>query len=263
MSKERIVLGIDWSRRGRARVYALTALGTLVCIVVAFAFDGYSFATGEWRWGTDPLNNLLIPLLLAPPFFFYTLNKVRQLAIAHHELMTVASTDGLTNLFNRRAFTEMVDGYLMRVERARPKGGMLVVDVDHFKTVNDRFGHETGDEALKLVAELIRTSVRDTDLVGRLGGEEFGVFIPGQPPESVHGIAERIRAAVNQTDFNARGERHNLSVSVGGVTFDNCRSFSDLFRGADALLYDAKHNGRNRVEMAALAPGVGAPATMH
>jgi len=249
-------LPIDWSARGRARVWLLTGIGTLICIAVAFMVDSYEVSTGRWRWGADPVNNLLIPLLLAPPFFYLLLSKMRQLAIAHTELMTVAATDSLTSLLNRRAFTEMVDGYMKRVEEAEKTaaggapgvGALLVIDVDHFKAVNDRFGHDRGDEALKLIAGTIRAAVRDTDLVGRLGGEEFCVFIPGQSPESASATAERIRRAVAEAEFAPGGARHGLSVSVGGVAFDHSYPFSDLYRRADERLYAAKHNGRNRVE---------------
>ena len=247
---------IDWSSRGHARTWLLTGIGTLICIAVAFTVDSYEFATGDWRWGTDPVNNVLIPLLLAPPFLYVLLSKMRQLAIAHTELMTVAATDSLTSLLNRRAFTEMVDGYMKRVEEAEKTaaggatgvGALLVIDVDHFKAVNDRFGHDRGDEALKLIAGTIRSAVRDTDLVGRLGGEEFCVFIPGQSPESASATAERIRRAVAEAEFAPGGARHGLSVSVGGVAFDHSYPFSDLYRRADERLYAAKHNGRNRVE---------------
>ncbi|MCC0030765.1 MAG: GGDEF domain-containing protein [Brucellaceae bacterium] len=158
------------------------------------------------------------PLLLAPPLLFFLLDKMRQLAIAHHELMNVASTDALTNVLNRRAFTEMVGEYLKRVEdsSAPSHGALLVVDVDHFKAVNDNFGHEHGDHALQIIAKTIAESLRDTDLVGRLGGEEFGIFLPLHTPERTSVVAERIRLAVNQADFIADGRRHGLSISVGG-----------------------------------------------
>lgn len=244
----------DWSARGRARVYALTALGTFVCICFAFAFDSYSFETGQWRWGTDPTNDLLIPLLIAPPFFYFLLSKLRELAIAHAELMTVASTDSLTALLNRRAFTAMVDGYLERVTdtAASRKGALLVVDVDHFKAVNDRFGHDNGDEALKLIAGSIKRVVRDLDLVGRIGGEEFCVFMPGLDPDRTVSAAERIRQAVEQVEFTVADELYHLSVSIGGATFAERVDFSSLYRCADQWLYFAKENGRNRVEVRGL-----------
>jgi diguanylate cyclase len=241
---------LDWSARGRARVWLLMALGTLICVAFAFVIDSFDVATGRWRWGSDPVNNFVIPVLLAPPFFFLLLDKMRQLAVAHTELMTVASTDSLTSLLNRRAFTELVDGYLKRVEESdrRIGGALLVIDVDHFKAVNDKFGHTSGDEALKLIAQTIRDTVRQADLVGRVGGEEFCVFMPGQGRESAEAAAERIRIAVTETEFAPGGARHALSVSVGGVAFEDVSPFSDLYRTADERLYAAKHNGRNRVE---------------
>lgn len=252
MSKrEAELMKTDWSPRGWARVYAVTVMGTAICIAFSFAFDSYSFSSGTWRLGTDPQNNLLIPLLIAPPFFFLFLNKMRQLAIAHHELMTVAATDSLTSLLNRRAFTEMVSGYLRRVEEAStaPPDALLLIDVDHFKAVNDRFGHDRGDEALALIANTISANVRATDLVGRIGGEEFGVFIPEQSPERVSAVAERIRSAVNDAIFAPNGMTHRLSVSMGGVLFGERSSFAELYREADERLYLAKRNGRNRVEL--------------
>jgi diguanylate cyclase (GGDEF)-like protein len=242
--------GLDFSARGRARVIGFTILGTLVCIAVAFAIDGYSLEEG-WRWGEKPINNLVIPLVLAPPFFYFLLSKLRELAAAHHELMIISTTDSLTECFNRRAFTALVDRYLDRmIERNEEcQGALLVIDVDHFKVVNDRFGHQTGDQALKLIADTIRGTVRETDVVGRIGGEEFSVFLPGANPVQVETMAERIRVAVNTARFAPTGKQHPLSVSIGAAGCEQAQSFSDLYRMADSRLYAAKRNGRNRVEM--------------
>lgn len=247
---------IDWSARGRARIYVVTAAGTAICIALAFLFDSYSIASGEWRWGGDPINNFLIPLLIAPPFFLLFMTKLRELAIAHHELMTIAMTDSLTSLLNRRAFTEMVDAYLKRVARSPNPShdGLLLIDVDHFKQVNDRYGHENGDQALSLIANTIIANVRETDLVGRMGGEEFGVLLPSQSEERISAVAERIRGAVAEAYFAPAGAPHALSVSVGGVMFSQGFTFIELYRSADELLYVAKRNGRNRVELTTVAP---------
>jgi diguanylate cyclase (GGDEF)-like protein len=243
------------------RVYLFTTLGTLLCIAVAFAIDSYSFETGTWRWGESPWNNLIIPLVLAPPFFFYLLSKLRELAIAHHELMNVASTDSLTACLNRRAFTEMVEGYLRRVAEAQNRdrpaaqaGALLVIDVDHFKSVNDRFGHDHGDEALKIIASTIKGVVRDIDLVGRIGGEEFSVFLPGLQAEGVANVAERIRREIGEAAFRPHGERYRLSASIGGAVFDRPFSFSELYRRADRQLYRAKQSGRDRVDLEIVPP---------
>jgi diguanylate cyclase len=107
-------LQADFSARGWNRVFLLTICGTLVCIGMSVLVDSYSFRDNRWQLGSDPLNDLVIPLLLAPPFFFYLLYKLRELAIAHHELLKVASTDGLTSCLNRQAFTILVEAYLER-----------------------------------------------------------------------------------------------------------------------------------------------------
>lgn len=238
---------LDFSAKGRSRVVALTILGTLICIVAAYAIDSYSAEDG---WQLGGINNLIIPLVLAPPFFYFLLSKLRELAIAHHELMIVSTTDSLTDCFNRRAFTKLVDRCLDRMlkQQPPPQGALLVIDVDHFKSVNDNFGHEIGDQALKLIAETIRGAVRDTDAVGRIGGEEFAVFMPGVNYLQAEDMAERIRTAVANARFSPAGRPHALTISIGGATFERATTFSELYRQADSRLYDAKRNGRNRVD---------------
>jgi diguanylate cyclase len=244
------LISLDLSARGKGRIVVFTILGTLCCIALALFIDSFSFSTGAWVLKDQWTNNLVIPLIIAPPFFIFLLVKLRQLAIAHDELMVVASVDSLTSCLTRRAFTALVDGYMERISQEAPQNGaLLIIDVDHFKVVNDRFGHAHGDEALKSVASAIKSSVREIDLVGRLGGEEFGVFLPGLKPPLAASIAERIRATVRALPFQPLGELFKLSVSVGGTTFEEKASFTELFREADERMYVAKREGRNRVEM--------------
>jgi len=249
---------IDWSARGRARVYALTAAGTLFCIAVAFAYDSFSFETETWRLGNNPLNNVVIPLLLAPPFFLLLLSKMRQLAVAHHELMHIAATDPLTNCLNRRAFTALVDAYLEKLEKGEreAEGALLVLDVDHFKKVNDRHGHDIGDEVLKLVARTVRAGVRDIDLVGRMGGEEFAIFLPGLDPPRTGLVADRIRRSVSGSRYRSGDVSVGVTVSIGGISFAGPTNFAELYRAADQRLYVAKHGGRDRVVLGDPPAGV-------
>lgn len=237
------------SPTGWTRVCVLTVVGTAICVVVALAIDSYSLQTGGWRLGERWTNNLLIPLIVAPPFFLFLLTKLRELSIAHAELTTLAATDQLTNCLNRRAFLAVVEGYLARMA-VRPdlaRGALLVLDVDHFKKINDTFGHHGGDVALKLIAESIRASVREHDLVARLGGEEFGVFLPGADPTRTEVVAERIRSAVAAAEFPDSARRYQLSLSIGGSAYDAPPvTFSELFQDADSLLYQAKQAGRDR-----------------
>ena len=122
-----------------------------------------------------------------------------------------------------------------------------MIDADNFKAINDLFGHEAGDEALTIIARSIRAVLRAGDLVGRMGGEEFGVYLPGVDQRGAEAIAERIRRSVNLAVFAPDDRQRTLSVSIGGAVFEGPASFSALFRIADQRLYGAKQTGRNRV----------------
>ena len=245
---------LDFSARGRARVYTLTLVGTLLCIAVSFTYDSYSWETGHWRLGARPLNNVIIPVILGLPFFFILLSKMRALAIAQHELIMLASTDQLTNCLNRRAFNAVVEAYLAKAQKhgQHADGALLIADIDHFKRINDRYGHDRGDEALKMVAAAIREGVRMPELVARIGGEEFGIFIPGAEAANPVDIGERIRTNVQHLDFRPGGQKCPITVSIGGARFDGDTSFVQLYHVADRHLYSAKRAGRNRVDIAVL-----------
>lgn len=187
-----------------------------------------------------------MPTALGGPILLFLQVRSAQLREANRRLEALASTDWLTDCLNRRAFTSRVGSSLSRMSGG---GALLVIDADHFKTVNDRFGHDRGDEVLQLIAGAIRDSVRDGDLVGRLGGEEFGVYLKDAGLEVTSRAAERIRAAVNALFVSSDGIAQRLSVSIGGAVCAEDIGFSELFRVADQRLYNAKHAGRNRVEL--------------
>jgi diguanylate cyclase len=235
---------IDLSPTSSLRVYAGTIAGTLLSMAIAMIVDSYSLQTGTWRWGSDPFNNILIPAIVAPPLLYILLSKMRELALAHQELLVASSTDSLTQCLNRRAFSAMVDGYL---DSLQGDGALLVLDIDYFKSVNDRYGHSAGDEALTAVAASIRGVLRQGDLFARLGGEEFGILLPRATLSEAEATAERIRSQVANTTIMAENQALTLSISVGGVVFRRPAQFQALYRSADALLYGAKNQGRNRV----------------
>jgi len=244
----------DFSARGLGRVAAITVLGTLLCIAVPLAIDLLIMRPAPLPYHQELWTDILIPIVLAVPLLLILSLKMRALARAHAELQVVASTDSLTRVLNRGAFTMLVDAYLghVRDHDARPEkeGALLIVDADHFKEINDRFGHDRGDEALKVIARSIQGLVRTADLVGRVGGEEFGVFLPGSDPRQAEAVAERIRRTVSEAEFSADGERAPLSVSVGGAVFRGDVRYEDLFHVADQQLYRAKQAGRNKVVVA-------------
>jgi diguanylate cyclase (GGDEF)-like protein len=164
-----------------------------------------------------------------------------------------ARKDGKTGLFNSEGWHERAARERLRALRAKEGFGLLMVDLDHFKKVNDTYGHVAGDAVLKAVADAISGEVRDYDSVGRFGGEEFVVLLPGMTEDDGVGVAERIRHAVTQLAVEAPVEGRttvirNLSASIGVSTFPGAGDdIEPLLLAADAALYEAKNTGRNRV----------------
>jgi diguanylate cyclase len=258
MSTRQIALR-GWIRRAR-----WTALGTLACILVSVMVNVVLFrGLGHDIMWRAMISAIVLPLILAMPLFTYLGIRLRKLALANQRLGVVASIDRLTACLNRGAFTDRVNAYLEQAEFGTvPQcGALLVIDADHFKAINDRFGHDMGDEALTTIARTIRAMLRHGDTVGRLGGEEFGVFLPAVDLATASLIAERIRRAISLAVFAPGGELRPLSVSIGGAFFDSQIEFTELFRHADGRLYDAKSFGRNRVDVGATRriPDTGRP----
>lgn len=166
----------------------------------------------------------------------------------HQELIDMAVHDGLTGFYNRRHFRMLLDEQVARAKTGTPLS-VLIVDLDHFKQINDHFGHLVGDQVIASVSQLIREQAGSTCQLGRLGGEEFAVAVADASPEQARAFAESIRAKVAQHRFDVHGEPQQISTSVGIASWqDSMGGSADLLRLADERLYQAKANGRNRVE---------------
>jgi diguanylate cyclase (GGDEF)-like protein len=163
----------------------------------------------------------------------------------HELLRRQAETDHLTGLLNRRAFHDQLGVMLHEARRASRPVGLVLLDIDHFKRVNDEHGHDAGDRALVTVADALRDSVRERDVVARLGGEEFALVLPATGPDASFAIAERAREQVAAQASVGR----RLTLSAGLATFpDHGHDAEALMRCADMALYAAKHAGRDRSE---------------
>ena len=164
--------------------------------------------------------------------------------------LALAVTDCLTGLYNRRYMVSHLDTLM---ERARESGrpvALLVMDIDHFKDVNDSYGHAVGDEVLKEFAERIKRNVRSIDLAVRYGGEEFVAVLPETDLEAARMVAERLRRNVSEKPFEVSTDegRITVTVSIGGTVYHGTGIDADgLLRHADEALYAAKNRGRNRV----------------
>ncbi|MBN9306105.1 MAG: GGDEF domain-containing protein [Devosia sp. 67-54] len=246
---------LDLSPVSWGRVIFTTVVGTAICVAAAIYVDSFNFASFDGPTRLRALlADVLLPTVLAVPFLLFFSGKLRELAIAHEKLTVYASTDSLTQVMNRGAFSTLVDAYLGEIEARQVRGALLIIDADHFKSVNDRYGHERGDEALVRIAQAIKSVLRSPDLVGRLGGEEFGVFLPGVDPGQAEHVAERIRKTIRELEFRPAGAEHRLSVSVGGAVFDRPLPLRDILRIADRQLYRAKEAGRDRVSIGPALP---------
>ena len=166
---------------------------------------------------------------------------------AEQTLRQLATTDTLTNTLNRREFFSLANlAFATAKETGRPFS-ILMMDADEFKNVNDRYGHQAGDEVLRGISELIKLSIREGDYLGRYGGEEFAVALPSTNLESAMQIAERIRLHINDKKFMSGNNIIPVTISIGVATLTDETTIDGLMFKADMALYQAKHNGRNRV----------------
>lgn len=175
-----------------------------------------------------------------------------ELLAAQHALVDQATRDGLTRIWNRTYILETLDREVARARRERSGLGVLMIDLDHFKLVNDTYGHQAGDDALRETARRMLTAIRPYDTLGRYGGEEFLLVVPSCDRFCLAGHAERLRLAVESQPFLAAGHQIKLTASFGAISsLPDCDSTAeDLIRAADTALYEAKRTGRNRVVIA-------------
>lgn len=219
--------------------------------------DGYGTVgdLGYLYWESPCVTNKITPyvvLILASLLIIIVvlarlvLNKnFRDTSQYQEELFTAAMTDPLTDAANRRYFMETGEQEFQMQSQQHNHLSVLVFDLDHFKSINDKFGHSIGDEALKHFTQICQNSVRGTDLFGRLGGEEFALILPGAGPAKGEELGERIRASLNGSPLIINGQLIDLTVSVGLATLNNQSTFEELMLDADKALYLAKNSGRN------------------
>ncbi len=177
---------------------------------------------------------------------------VRKLENVQRELRILATTDPLTGLLNRRFFFELAKVEMKRFMRNRNSLTVLMLDIDKFKRVNDRYGHKAGDHVLEEVSALLKQSLRDIDLIGRYGGEEFIILLPGSGKTSSMAVAERIRKDIENTDIPIENNVIiHVTISIGIAEADPSGSctLDALILQADKALYRSKENGRNRVSI--------------
>ena len=253
MLKER-----DGSFRGvssidhQQRLYTFSSVGTLPLIVAVALSSDEIFA--QWRRAALLISLATGVLCIGLLWLAWMLSKeLRRRHRAEQVLSELAATDPLTGLANRRTLDQRLHLEWDRAQRSTEPLTLLMIDVDHFKAFNDRHGHHGGDQALRTVAQVIDDNIRrPADLAARYGGEEFAVVLPNTNAQGAMVIAEHIRSSVEHLPRLAGAERP-ITVSIGMGTWDKRSrlSLDALLLSADQALYEAKHNGRNRIVDAA------------
>jgi len=227
-------------------------------LILLFAGSYIAYAYISWKYIASTGIDLLVPAVflfgslfvwISAQLSLQTANDIRRVALLERETIT----DPLMNIYNRRYMDERLSDEVARSQRYGLPLSVLLLDIDHFKNVNDHYGHQAGDEALKFLGKLILSAVRESDLVTRYGGEEILVITPNTPEKSALVLAERLRKYVESRELvlaNERGGRRAIKLTVSvGVSSVSGQDFSaaQLISQVDKALYQAKEQGRNRV----------------
>jgi diguanylate cyclase (GGDEF)-like protein len=223
----------------------LESNGARIAVAPLFAHDDFWGVLEVWSGASD-----------AGPMFRdrvgIAAGMIEQIIENSVRLENLTSIDKLTGIFNRQFYDRLVRIEIERATRSGSKLSLLVLDIDDFKNINDTMGHRKGDEALVVVADLMRSNLRKIDLPFRYGGEEFTVLLPGTAETEAIRTAERLRSMIEAYDefVDRDGKQRRMTVSIGAAVFpDQARTEDELFSRADAALYVAKRKGKNRVEL--------------
>jgi len=215
------------------------------------AFVAYPILMGKKIFGILIISGIQNDLSPALPILCERFLAEMERVKLYEKVETLAITDGLTGAHVRRHLLERLEGEISRSRKFGFDLSFLMIDVDHFKRFNDQYGHLVGDVVLKQTAETIKKSVRELDLVGRYGGEEFAVLLVETDRMGASYVAERIRSAIEERNFKAYDENLKATVSIGCATFPKAETEAQwVLETADRALYEAKHQGRNRVCLA-------------
>jgi diguanylate cyclase (GGDEF)-like protein len=211
-------------------------------------------AMALWLGGVSPVGaalGALVPAVSAPPFIIALLRVVVQLRGTREELRRLSLTDELTGAFNRRHFLALAEKEFARARRYGQPFSVVMMDLDYFMDINDRYGHPGGDHVIRAVSELCRSGIRESDLFARLGGDEFVLLLPHTGRKRAVEIARRLQRLIAVTPVRWRGERLSVNASLGVATWSpSIRELDELLLAADHALFAAKRAGKDEVAVA-------------
>lgn len=198
---------------------------------------------------------IAIPILLARIQTHLNLgNLIRELERQRELLTRLAAYDDLTSVLNRRSFGAVLDAEINRSRRHKHTLSLLLLDIDHFKEINDTYGHLAGDEVLVEFTRRLSACIRASDVIGRYGGEEFCILLPETGEDAALALAERCREIIARESFTAKGQVLSITVSIGALTtaLESEPSVDELYERVDQALYGAKESGRDQVQAVAI-----------
>jgi diguanylate cyclase (GGDEF)-like protein len=235
---------------GRNRlVLAITVTSTLMALVSDFTIAkvlGHNITPAE-----DLLRAAIIPFLIAPFVSWYLVGFLFELDKLEKKMSTLATFDDLTGAYNRRAFLKICESQHSYSLRKNEHYCLLMIDFDHFKKINDEYGHTAGDNVLASFGKISKELSRNSDVLGRLGGEEFAFFLPDTNVQQAREFAHRLQSIIKKTSIVFEGSRIKYTISIGiFMNFSNNEiSLEEGLQKADKALYLSKKNGRNQISV--------------
>lgn len=221
---------------------------TVICIGVIMYVNGLLATPYSPNAMATIVTSLLLTSLICYAYTSRSLSFFRRMNDANERLRLLAARDPLTGVMNARAYYAAAERLISLSLRSGEPFSVLFIDLDHFKLVNDHYGHEAGDVVLKTVSSCLSANARDCDVLGRIGGEEFSLFLPNTNLSGAEAAAEKLRAAIEALTPTAGETRLKITASIGVArNLPEHRSIADIQRLADQAMYAAKKQGRNRV----------------
>lgn len=202
-----------------------------------------------------------VPVVVTPPIVWYLVGLILRTYENEKEMRRLASYDSLTGLLSRHAFLDNANNYTSLANREGTVFSVMIIDLDKFKSINDKYGHPAGDAVLKLFADVVNSVARRSDIVGRLGGEEFAMLLPSTSTAEAIEFSGRLHDAINKAVVKYNDNIISYTASIGLTSFDprSCDDIDDMLARADLALYQAKRAGRNQT--AAFNPEIKQVAT--
>jgi diguanylate cyclase (GGDEF)-like protein len=242
---------------GRQKTVLMWMVGAgIAAIVISLALYGVFAAVSPASLGAGGAWLALVAsLIIAVPLAFVCGRKAEQLNLLRNQIQKLGRSDSVTACLNDRTFSALVDTYSNRgsSQAGDPLGTILLIHVEDLQVVSRRFGYSWGNQALGLLADGIRNSVRAGDIIGRLSGDRFGVFLPGATADDARNVAQRIRQNVEALQFYPEGTRFPLSVTAGSVTVATRTSFDNLLREAEDVLGTVSDPEKNWISYKSLS----------